>query len=186
VKDAIIGNDAMTITEKRRGLYIGRFQPYHLGHHEILAGIAEEIDELVICIGSAQVSHELKDPFTGGERVLMVKLSIEELPIKSHVIPVMDVMRNSIWVAHVTSLTPGFEVVYSNNPLNKRLFGEAGFEVRSTPLYRREVYSGTEIRRRIVSGEEWESLVPDAVVRVIEACDGVSRMRDLAKDDFGI
>ncbi len=172
--------------EKRRALYIGRFQPYHLGHHEILTQITEEIDELVICIGSAQISHELTDPFTGGERLLMIKSAIDELPIRCYVIPVMDVMRNAIWVAHVVSLTPRFERVYSNNPLIKRLFAEAGFEVKGTPLYRREVYSGTEIRRRIISGEEWKNLVPGGVLKVMEECDGISRMHDLTKHDTGV
>jgi len=175
----------MEKTKEHRGLYIGRFQPYHLGHHMILTQIAREVEELVICIGSAQVSHELKNPFTGGERVLMVKSAIEELPIKCYVIPIMDVMRNAIWVAHVVSLTPGFEIVYSNNPLNKRLFDEAGFKVRSTAFYERDVYSGTEIRRRMIAGEEWEKLVPDAVCKVIHECDGVSRVQDLARYDTG-
>jgi len=171
--------------KEQRGLYIGRFQPYHLGHHRIMTQIAEEVEELVICIGSAQVSHELKNPFTGGERVLMIQSAIEKLPIKCYVVPVMDVMRNAIWVAHVASLTPVFEIVYSNNPLIKRLFGEAGFEVRSTAFYGRDVYSGTEIRRRMITGEEWEKLVPDTVCTIIHDCDGILRMRDLARYDTG-
>ena len=37
-----------------RAFYIGRFQPYHFGHHTIIKQIAEEVDELVVGIGSAQ------------------------------------------------------------------------------------------------------------------------------------
>ncbi len=47
-----------------RGLYIGRFQPYHLGHQAVLEKIAEEVDEIVIVIGSAQESHTAENPFT--------------------------------------------------------------------------------------------------------------------------
>ena len=55
-----------------RGLYIGRFQPYHLGHQAVLEKIAEEMDEIVIVIGSAQESHTAENPFTSGERMEMI------------------------------------------------------------------------------------------------------------------
>jgi nicotinamide-nucleotide adenylyltransferase len=71
----------------RRGLYLGRFQPYHLGHHEVLKQIAREVDEIVVGIGSAQKSHEKENPFTAGERVLMVSRALEEFDIKHYVIP---------------------------------------------------------------------------------------------------
>jgi len=173
------------MVKKRRALYIGRFQPYHLGHHRILQTIAEETEELIVCIGSAQISHDLKNPFTAGERVLMVTSAIREFPVKSYVIPIMDIERNAIWVSHLVSLTPPFEVVYSNNPLVRRLFTEAGFEVRGTPLYRRDLYSGTEIRRRILAGERWEHLVPEVIVEIIRACDGIRRIQDLSERDTG-
>jgi nicotinamide-nucleotide adenylyltransferase len=54
-----------------RGCYIGRFQPYHDGHHEMVATIAEDVDELVLGIGSAGDSHTPHDPFTAGERIMM-------------------------------------------------------------------------------------------------------------------
>jgi len=49
-----------------RGLYIGRFQPYHLGHQAVLEKIAREMDEIIIVIGSAEASHTLENPFTAG------------------------------------------------------------------------------------------------------------------------
>ncbi len=48
-----------------RGFYIGRFQPYHQGHHRVVQDIAEEVDELVVGIGSADQSHSVRNPFTG-------------------------------------------------------------------------------------------------------------------------
>lgn len=165
-----------------RAFYIGRFQPYHLGHHFILQRIAEQADEVVIGIGSADRSHEPENPFTAGERLLMIQRSLadEGFPGKAYIIPLEDVRRNSIWVSHVRSMTPPFQVVFSNNPLVERLFREAGVEVRGNPLYQREQYSGTEIRRRMLVGEPWEDLVPEAVVRVIEEVDGIERLRKVA------
>ena len=173
-----------------RAFFIGRFQPYHLGHHEVLRGILEEIDEIVIGIGSAQESHTIENPFTAGERVMMVDRAIEDLKMevdfrKAYIIPLEDVYRNSLWVSHVTSLCPYFDIVYSNNPLVIRLFREAGFDVKKTKMINRIYYQGTEIRRRMICGEKWEDLVPESVVQVIKEIDGVERLRDIANTDTG-
>ena len=76
-----------------------------------------------------------------------------------------------------------YEVVYSNNPYTRRLFLEAGYEVRNSPLYNRSEYSGTEVRTRIREGKEWEHLVPDAVVKVIKEVDGVNRITEIGESD---
>lgn len=166
-----------------RGLYIGRFQPYHLGHHEVLKQIAEEVDEIIIGIGSAQKSHELENPFTAGERVLMVSCALSEFNIKHYVIPIEDIQRNSLWVSHVKSMVPPFEIAYTNNPLVIELLREAGIEVRQSPLFQRENYSGTEIRRRMLEGEEWEHFVPESAVAIIREIEGVKRMKTVVQSD---
>jgi nicotinamide mononucleotide adenylyltransferase len=58
---------------------------------------------------------------------------------------------------------------------------EAGYEVRASPMFNREMYSGTEIRRRMVSKGKWQGLVPPAVVRVIGEIDGVGRLKELTE-----
>ena len=63
------------------------------------------------------------------------------------------------------------------------LFKGHGVEVQSPAMYERERHSGTEIRRRMLTGEPWEDIVPDAVTRVISEIDGVERLRQIAKDD---
>ncbi len=171
--------------KKKRGLLIGRFQPFHKGHLFVVEKILEEVDEIIIGIGSAQISHTLENPFTAGERLMMIAKSLFENGINKtfYIIPIPDVNNNAIWVSHVKSLTPPFDVVYSGNPLVKRLFKEAGIEVRTPPLYNRKLFSGTEIRKRMINDEDWQSLVPKAVVSVVEEIDGVSRLKDLLKSD---
>lgn len=166
-----------------RAFYIGRFQPYHLGHQQVLEQISQEADEIVIGIGSAQLSHTASDPFTSGERVMMITRSLKHLGKVLYVIPIEDIRRNAVWVSHVRSMTPYFDVVYTNNPYVIRLFEESGFNVKKSPLYQREKFSGTEIRRRMLSNEPWEHLVPIAVVNVIKEIDGVQRLKDVFKND---
>lgn len=167
------------------GLLIGRFQPFHKGHFEVIKKIAGECDFVVIGIGSADLSHTFDNPFTAGERYLMIARALRDEGVENcYLVPIVDINRYAVWVSHVVSIVPPFDAVYSNNPLTRRLFREAGYEVRASPLYNREIYSGTEIRRRILKDEEWESLVPPAVVKTIHEIDGVSRIKELMKDLF--
>ena len=167
----------------KRGLYIGRFQPFHNGHMEVIKGIAKEVDELVIGIGSADSSHSLHDPFTAGERMLMITRSLGMMDIPYYVIPIEDVKRNALWVAHVISMTPPFSVVYSSNSLVIQLFREAGFEVRSPPMYHRDSLSGTAIRARMTDGASYEEFLPETAVSVIREVKGIERMQQIAKTD---
>lgn len=161
-------------------LIIGRFQPLHNGHMDVIRKCAEESENLTIGIGSAQYSHQKDNPFTAGERYMMIKGAMEDEGITNYcIVPIEDLNRYSVWVSQVVSMSPPFETVYTNNNFTKRLFYEAGFKVKESPLYNRSVYSGTVIRERIASGKEWHSLVPDATARVIESIDGVNRVRDI-------
>ena len=166
-----------------RGFYIGRYQPFHHGHRHMIEEIAEEVDELVLGIGSAGNSHTTRNPFTAGERVMMVTKAIEDLDITTYVVPIEDLDRNSVWVSHVRSMTPRFDVAYSNNPLVVRLFEEADVEVKGSPMFRREVLEGAELRERMIHGRDWVDLVPETVVDVIEEVDGVERIRRIAESD---
>ncbi len=169
-----------------RGLFVGRFQPFHLGHLEAIKDTLGEVDELVIAIGSAQYSHDVDDPFTAGERLVMVRTALEEAEIgcgRVWVVPVPDVHLHVMWVSAVEGYTPKFDVVYSNEPLTRRLFMEAGYEVKSIRFRKRKVYSSTEIRGRMLKGENWERLVPKSVTEFIKEIDGVNRLQDLNKSD---
>ncbi len=55
-----------------RGLYIGRFQPYHNGHDKMMSIISSNVDEVIIGIGSSQESYTLYNPFTYEERLRMI------------------------------------------------------------------------------------------------------------------
>ena len=174
------GNRKAKKKQVNRAFYIGRFQPFHKGHLKVIDEIAGEVDELVIGIGSSQLSHTTENPFTAGERILMISRSLEPLDLYYYVIPINDIYRNAEWVAHVRSMTPPFSSAYSNNPLVSRLFSEAGYEVKHSPMYNRREYSGTEIRRRMLAGEDWEKLVPRAVVEVVEEIHGVERLAQVS------
>ena len=171
------------MNSKVRGILIGRMQPIHKGHIQVIKKILEEVDEIIIGIGSAQLSHELKNPFTAGERIVMVSQALAEEnihPGRYYIIPMEDVNFNAIWAAHVKMMTPPFSIVYSGNPLVKQLFEEEGYEVKNPPLFDRLRLSGSEVRRKILSDENWQDLVANSTIEVIAEIEGVKRLKNLA------
>jgi nicotinamide-nucleotide adenylyltransferase len=170
----------------KRGAIVGRFQPFHKGHLEVIKNIVKEVDELVIIIGSSQYSHNLDNPFTAGERNMMIRKALQEENIelsKIWIIPVPDVHQHALWVAQIVGYSPKIGVVYANEPLTSRLFNEAGFKVKPMPFVKRDVYSATEIRKCMIAGEKWEQFVPSSVAKFIKQIDGDVRLRDLNKTD---
>ena len=171
----------------KRAVFPGRFQPFHTGHLEVVRWALEHVEELIIVIGTAQESHTIVNPFTAGERVLMIREALRWGgidPGRIYIIPVPDILMNSVWPHYLKLFTPYFEAGVSRNPLVIRLFREAGFEVLVPPAFERGVYSSTKIRKMIMSGDEgWRSLVPPVVAEIIDSIDGVARIRSLLGGD---
>lgn len=172
-----------------RGVYVGRFQPFHLGHLGAVKAVLKEVDELVIVIGSAQYSHNLNNPFTAGERLVMIRCALQEAkvnPVKLWIVPVPDVHLHMLWVSAVEGYTPKFNICYTNEPLTQRLFAEAGYPVKDISFFDRKQYMSTVIRQKMLKGDDsWRELVPESVADFIDEIDGVNRLRDLARTDKG-
>ncbi|MFQ6013139.1 MAG: nicotinamide-nucleotide adenylyltransferase [Thermoplasmata archaeon] len=161
-------------------VFVGRFQPFHSGHLHMVRSLARDFDEVILILGSSQASHTPKNPFTREERDRMIRAVLEEEGVEGvQIVPVPDVGDHSLWLRQLLSLVPPFEAVVSHDPLTRRLFEEAGRRVLDRPLLDRSLLSGSEIRRRIREGEDWEELVPPAVRALIQEVDGVERIRAL-------
>jgi nicotinamide-nucleotide adenylyltransferase len=101
---------------------LGRFQPFHKGHLALTKQILSECDELVIIIGSAQFNFIDKDPFSAGERVLMIHEALKEEGIdlsRCYIIPVVNDENNARWLAYLRSMVPPFDVLYSGSSIRR-------------------------------------------------------------------
>jgi len=168
------------------GLFIGRFQPFHKGHLATVKFALRKVDQLVTVVGSAQKSHEPKNPFTAGERIRMIKESLDSEKVdvgKILIIPIPDVDVHSLWTQQVDMLVPKYDVVFANDPFTLMLFRERGVKTIEAPLVDRTNMQATEIRSRMAMGRKWEILVPVAVVRVVKEINGVERVKTIAGHD---
>lgn len=159
-----------------RGLIVGRFQPFHKGHLAVVREALGKCDELIVIIGSAEDSHTERNPFTAGERFQMILSCLTpEERTRTLVVPIRDVNRYSVWVNHIESYLPPFDIVFSNSDLTRALFKQAGYQVRSTKEYNGNL-NATEVRRKIVSGMKWQHLVPPPVARILESINAKKRL----------
>lgn len=167
----------------RRGVFIGRFQPFHKGHLEAIKQILGEVDELIVVIGSAQYSHTLDNPFTSGERVEMIRIGLRAIGMdlsRVMTIPLPDIGEHHLWASRLRSFTPRFDVAYTNNPFVKLLLREAGVRVSEPTLHDREELSATNVRRLMIEGGDWRRLLQEEVAEYIESIGGPERMRIIA------
>jgi len=165
-----------------RGLFLGKFQPFHIGHLEVAKIILQDVDEIVLAIGSAQFSYTPENPFTAGERIEIARRSLLDGGVdlrRCLIVPVPDVGTHSIWVSYVKTFCPKFDVVYSNNNLVRTLFMDAGYQVNPSPLFNRELYSSAEIRRRMRAKMDWRSLVSESAAVYLGEIDAESRLSEI-------
>lgn len=62
----------MTIKKYNLAVFIGRFQPFHLGHQHAIQTALSVADKVLVLIGSASNPRSIKNPFTAAERYSMI------------------------------------------------------------------------------------------------------------------
>jgi nicotinamide-nucleotide adenylyltransferase len=160
-------------------LFIGRFQPFHNGHLSVIKGMVKLNEKVFIGIGSSNLHGIPDDPFTREERREMIQRALQE----ENIIPLHDVIlvnlpdmeEDTAWAKMCLEVCENqVKTVWTGNEWTKNSFTGAGVEVKEI----KEVpgISATEVRRRMKSGEDWKSLVPEAVADYIREIDGTNRV----------
>lgn len=147
----------------KRGVafFVGRFQPFHLGHLDVIKQILRKYKKVIIGIGSAQYKNVPKNPYSAALRKKMIDKSLRAAKIprrKFTIVKIPDIHNDTKWVSRVEKLTPKFETVYSGTPRVQRLFRKAKKYRVVRPKFNLKI-SGTEVRRRMREGRNWKELV---------------------------
>lgn len=91
---------------------IGRFQPFHNAHLEIIKRATALTDQLVIITGSAAQPRTYKNPFTSDERARMIKAATGGLSIRISIEENMDTMYNDqAWAVRVQSIVSKYRIL---------------------------------------------------------------------------
>ena len=153
-------------------LILGRFQPFHLGHLELIRAVKNRYEKMIIAIGSAQEKGTSENPFDKNERTNMIELGLESAGIFEYdIVCIDDINDDDRYVAHVESIVPKFDIIYSGNDLVLKLFKEAGYLTERFEYINREEWNGTSIRKMMLEGGDWKSMLQPEVGAFIENID---------------
>lgn len=163
-------------------LFIGRFQPFHLGHYDTVETILNECDHIIIGIGSSQYAYQRNNPFTYDERFDMIYDTLmNNMNVNYHrfdVLPIPDIHDYDNWVKHVCKIVPEFDVAYTGNPITWDLFKDAGIAVKRVRICKN--ISGTIVRQAICDDADgWDKMLPEWSEHHVWKCNGHTRLKHL-------
>ena len=169
---------------KKRVLYLGRFQPFHKCHLEVVRSLSRGYGG-VLGIGCPLDGIIYRNPFSFEERKLMVVSALVEAGRSVRdIVRIDDINDGPRWVAHVRGHAD-FDLVFTNSEPDIGLFRAAGEVVigEGKVLFDRARFRGAQIRGLMPSrNTDWEDLVPPAVLKVLRGMGAEERAAKLWRD----
>lgn len=86
------------------GVFIGRFQPLHTGHEHVIARTLDQVERLIVLVGSANVARDPRNPFSYAEREAMLRSAFRHEVAQGRLIiaPIDDhLYSDTAWVTQV-------------------------------------------------------------------------------------
>ena len=164
-----------------RGIIVGRFQPFHLGHVSVVRFALKSCGELTVSVGSSQESGTECNPFDAATRARMVRAGLSDCGVDLKRIMIShapDFGDDDSWYRHIAEGDGPFDVVYSGNAWVRDIFRARGVAAVEPPKFRRDVISGTRIREMMARGSEgWEMLVTPGVAEIVRRSNAVAKAR---------
>jgi len=169
--------------ELRIGAIVGRFQPFHNGHLQLILAILSKVDFLKIGIGSSQYSHTMYNPFNYDERKEFIIQSLRSENIRSdryEIYPLPDLHNMKKWVTQVLDVFGNFNIFYSNNDWICQIIKKSGKNVGDRKyIFDFKRFNGTYIRQKICEKASIQDLVPPSVFIYLKKIDGIKRVMNL-------
>lgn len=86
-------------------VFIGRFQPFHNAHLEIIKRATALCEQLIVVTGSAHQPRTYKNPFTSAERERMIRSATAGLSLSIKIEPNIDTAYNDqAWAVRVQTI----------------------------------------------------------------------------------
>lgn len=162
------------------GFFIGRLQPFHLGHLHAINFALSKVDRLFVGIGSSNRDNDSDNPFTADERRDMIRSSLAGDALERvSIYDIPDTGDHKRWVQGISEIVPHFDIVFTNDQTSQDIFDGLGVKYVGIPFEDRGRLSGTNIRDLLAKGSGWEQLVPDGTRKVLDRLDAAARLRRL-------
>ena len=152
-----------------KALFVGRFQPLHKGHEEVIRKLLEEYEKIIVLIGSKEKGRTQSNPFSYEERKEMLEIvfSKEINDGKIVIDGIEDMDSDEDWTNAIIEKHE-FDVVVTGSDWVAKCF-EGKKEVKRIELINPEKLNGTNIRRLMKEGsDEWKEYVSKEVAEYIQ------------------
>lgn len=162
-------------------LYIGRFQPFHLGHLDAINQIkVKGFEKIIIGIGSSQEERTSRNPFSYYERREMIDMVLRSKDIQYEFLSIPDFGDDKKWTEYILDNCLDFEKVFSGNPhVEKCFYGHKDFG----NLEINESVKATNIRKNLGNKvSDWEELVPNEIVSFIKS--KISQLEEVLRPEL--
>jgi len=166
------------------GIVIGRFQPFHLAHQDLIQHSLSLAEKVIVILGSARSAPDVKNPFTPAMREEIIRACFPAGESRLIFRAVRDYPYNDhVWTAEVQNIVGeiveedeaehakiaiiGFFKDKSSYYLN--LFPQWNFEEFYSSDKKLLSSNATLIRENYFTGNDaWRKLVPETVARYLE------------------
>jgi bifunctional NMN adenylyltransferase/nudix hydrolase len=153
--------------EYRVAVLIGRFQPLHNDHLEVIEYGLKIAEHVIVVVGSSHAAASTKNPFSFDVRRSLIELSVpKELRTRVHVVGVRDYYYNEeAWLADVQAKTDQFILEGDSVALLGTYKDHSSYYLRSFPQWTfesvgsRSQTHATDIRDALLSQivrRDWE------------------------------
>ncbi|WKD50190.1 bifunctional nicotinamide-nucleotide adenylyltransferase/Nudix hydroxylase [Microbulbifer spongiae] len=118
-------------------VFIGRFQPFHLGHLAVIEAGLVQAEQIIILCGSAHQPRSVRNPWTIAEREAMIRGAVQDLDnARIHIAPLMDIIYNEeSWVRNVQVTINGMVTAHHGVPHRQPKLGLIGHSKDQSSYY---------------------------------------------------
>lgn len=116
------------------GIVIGRFQPFHNSHKELLEIALEHSEKVIVVLGSSNASQTVKNPWTASQRQDMIMSSFNDYDNdRLFFVHARDYLyNNTFWM---TALQEQIESIFQSHATNVNSVALFGHEKDSSSFY---------------------------------------------------
>ena len=174
---------------------VGRFQPLHLGHIELITKANDFRNSefphlsLIIAIGSANKIQSIQDPWSADERSEMVRNWLEDNSISAEITTIPDIDDPPNWVSHAEKYHGKSGIIVTSDEKLAELYDKSNWETFKVALTNRDSLQGWRIRATIqmISTIDDESAIrsilkssiPESVINYLISTDSIRRLATL-------
>lgn len=140
--------------QNKHAIFLGRFQPFHIGHMSIVDKIFQnDFDRLLLIIGSSDKSWTDENPWTLQEREQIIRASIPlELQEKIDILWLDDVVDDDVWCENLKKVFSEEVILFTGNEWVRDICER--HNIQTDWIIPTIDISATKIREMIKKGED--------------------------------